>query len=70
LHRENAGSHLTFGHGIHYCIGAALAKMEPRLTLEELTRQYPSLHLAAGQDLMPVRNFILRIYQEMILEID
>ena len=37
--RENAGTHLGFGHGIHYCIGAALAKLELRLVLEELTQQ-------------------------------
>jgi cytochrome P450 len=70
IHRENAGSHLTFGHGIHYCIGASLAKMEIRLVLEELTRHYPSLRLEPGQNLMPVPNFILRTYQEMVLAID
>ncbi|MBI4784044.1 MAG: cytochrome P450 [Oscillatoriophycideae cyanobacterium NC_groundwater_1537_Pr4_S-0.65um_50_18] len=69
-HRENAGSHLTLGHGIHYCIGAALAKLESRLVLEELTRHYPSLCLEPGQDLMPVPNFILRTYQEMVLTIN
>lgn len=70
INRENAGSHLTFGHGIHYCIGAALAKMEIRLVLEELTLHYPSLCLEPGQNLVPVPNFILRAYQEMVLKID
>jgi cytochrome P450 len=70
INRENAGSHLTFGHGIHYCIGASLVKMEIRLVLEELTRHYPSLRLEPGQNLMPVPNFILRTYQEMVLAID
>lgn len=53
-----------------YCIGAALAKMEIRLVLEELTRHYPSLRLEPGQDLLPVPNFMLRTYQEMVLTID
>jgi cytochrome P450 len=68
--RENAGAHLSLGHGIHYCIGASLAKLEIRLVLEELTQHYPSLRLASGQTLVSVPNFMLRAYQEMVLEID
>jgi cytochrome P450 len=68
--RENAGGHLSFGHGIHYCIGASLAKLEVRLVLEELTQHYPSLRLEPGQTLMPAPNFMLRAYQEMVLAID
>lgn len=67
--RDNANEHLTFGHGIHYCIGASLAKTEIRLVLEELTRHYPSLHLA-DQSLSRVPNFVLWAYQEMVLVID
>lgn len=70
LERQNASGHLSFGHGIHYCIGASLAKAELRLVIEELTQHYPSLRLAVGQNLMPVQNFMLRAYQEMVLEID
>lgn len=67
--RDNANEHLTFGHGIHYCIGASLAKTEIRLVLEELTRHYPSLRLA-DQSLARVPNFVLWAYQEMVLTID
>lgn len=68
--RENAVAHLGLGHGIHYCIGAVLAKLEIRLVLEELTQEYPSLRLTPDQAIAPLPNFMLRAYQEMVLEID
>lgn len=38
--------HLTFGLGIHYCLGAPLARLELALSLRALCRAYPNLHLA------------------------
>lgn len=32
---------LGFGHGIHSCLGAALARMESRIAIEELAKRYP-----------------------------
>lgn len=46
LDRPNAKKHLAFGHGIHNCIGAALAKLELSLVLELLKDRYPRLRLA------------------------
>ncbi|MET9631259.1 cytochrome P450 [Lentzea sp. NPDC006480] len=40
-------AHLAFGFGIHYCLGASLARMEMRLAFPALARRYPSLRLAA-----------------------
>jgi cytochrome P450 len=68
--RENAANHFTLGHGIHYCIGAPLAKLEVRLVLEELARTYPSLRLEPNQTLMPIPSYLIRSVQEMVLEID
>ncbi|MEU6603428.1 cytochrome P450 [Streptomyces flaveolus] len=41
-------SHLAFGHGIHYCVGAPLARLEMRIAYPELLRRFPSLRLAVA----------------------
>ncbi|NOQ70362.1 MAG: cytochrome P450 [Crocinitomix sp.] len=45
IHR-NEGPHLSFGPGIHSCIGQVLAKMEAKLTLNLLLDKYPEIQLA------------------------
>ncbi|WIM94450.1 cytochrome P450 [Actinoplanes oblitus] len=46
--RENI-THLSFGHGIHHCIGAPLARMELRAVLPAVVRRFPSLRLAVPE---------------------
>ena len=40
IHRS-AVRHFSFGHGLHFCLGAALARMEGRVALEEILRRFP-----------------------------
>lgn len=49
IERNNASQHLSFGSGIHRCLGAALAQMEARVTLEILSRRLPTMRLSSGQ---------------------
>ncbi|GAB2850908.1 cytochrome P450 [Actinocorallia aurea] len=42
--------HLAFGHGLHRCVGAALARMELQVALETLTARLPGLRLAVPPD--------------------
>jgi cytochrome P450 len=42
-----ATQHLGFGHGVHHCLGAALARMELQEALRTLLTRLPGLHLAA-----------------------
>ncbi|MFD9129224.1 cytochrome P450 [Kitasatospora sp. NPDC059571] len=44
LHRTDNG-HLALGHGIHYCLGAPLARMETAIALDTLVRRLPGLAL-------------------------
>jgi cytochrome P450 len=40
VHR-NSGRHLSFGYGIHLCLGAALARLEGRVALDEVLTRFP-----------------------------
>jgi len=55
IDRPDASRHLSFSFGIHHCLGAALARLEGRIAVEELTRRYPGLTLAGA----PVRRPLL-----------
>jgi cytochrome P450 len=44
--RRGAPGHLAFGHGVHHCLGAPLARMEMRIAFPALLRRFPNLTLA------------------------
>ena len=68
LGRRNATSHLAFGHGIHYCVGAPLARIEARVILESLATRLPALRLAPGQQLRHIPQLLFRGFESIEIE--
>jgi cytochrome P450 len=54
LRRENSRSHISFGYGAHFCLGAPLARLELKLIIEQLTKRIPKMRL----DTEPQHSFI------------
>src|SRR5882757_377901 len=55
--RRGAPGHLAFGHGVHHCLGAPLARMEMRIAFPALLRRFPTLAMAEDFTDVPFRSF-------------
>lgn len=58
LDRPNAREHLTFGVGIHFCLGAALARLEADRILNAALDRFPRLSRGAGPRVSQTANFL------------
>ncbi len=71
VRRDNAREHLAFGQGVHYCLGAALARLEGVIALQTLLTRLPNLRLAPGRnDFTHTPSFILRGLKALHLAFD
>ncbi|MFJ8916967.1 cytochrome P450 [Amycolatopsis sp. NPDC102389] len=56
---RSASGHLAFGHGIHYCVGAPLARLETEIALRGLLERFPALDLDAEPETLRWRESAL-----------
>ncbi|MGY6496718.1 MAG: cytochrome P450 [Microcella sp.] len=59
--RTDARNHLSFGFGIHYCLGNQLAKLQARIVLEETIARAPQLRLVDGAEIGFGENLSFRV---------
>ncbi|WP_394619682.1 cytochrome P450 [Lentzea sp. JNUCC 0626] len=60
VERPNAHTQLSFGRGIHFCLGHLLARVELETVLGLLSQRFPSMRLVPGQDVRYPRNISFR----------
>jgi cytochrome P450 len=65
IHRPNLREHLAFGRGIHFCVGARLARLEARVILEELLARTRSFSLDPGRPPRWVSSIFVRRHAEL-----
>ena len=68
VERENAAEHVAFGHGIHFCIGAMLARKEMEVSFRLLLERLGDFRLAEGEPLEHKPNILLHGLKALHLE--
>ncbi|WP_162941762.1 cytochrome P450 [Desertimonas flava] len=66
--RANLKEHLAFGKGVHFCLGAALSRLEGKVALEELSRRLDTITLPASNRFEYFPSFMLRGLTSLDLE--
>ncbi len=71
IHREEAKRHVGFGAGVHYCIGAPLARMEGRIAFERLLTRLTNIRYSPDtNDFRHGPNHVIRGFRELWLDFD
>lgn len=70
IHRTDANGHISFGKGIHFCLGSQLAKIEARIALDVLVERLPSLRLVDDQQLEYFPNITFRGPERLLVAWD
>jgi cytochrome P450 len=59
MDRTNTNQHLAFGVGIHYCLGALLARQEMKCAIRQIVNSVDSLELAVPPEQLDLSNSIV-----------
>lgn len=69
IRRANARRQLTFGGGVHFCLGAPLARLEMRIVLEAMARRFPKLRLREPDAAEHLHTFVFRAPRALPVEL-
>ena len=65
IHRADAKKHMAFGKGIHFCVGAPLAKLEGRVAFEQLLQRLPNVRLRTDEPTVRRPYLMLRGFEHL-----
>jgi cytochrome P450 len=60
IRRANARKQLTFGNGVHFCLGAPLARLEMKIVFEEFSKRFPKMRLVQPDTAQHLHTFVFR----------
>lgn len=63
VRRPNADQHVAFSAGVHFCLGASLARLEAAVALRALYERFPDLHVSGAPEQRPTR--VLRGFERL-----
>jgi len=65
---RNPNRHQSFGHGIHFCLGAPLARLEVRIVLEKMVQKFRMLRIVPGAQLKQAQSMLIFGVQSVPVE--